>query len=223
VSREILPELPDESIHAVVTDPPYGTTEADKAKVTKRGSEIVEFGQEWDRELPLWWITEIFRILKPGGSVIAFVDTKRVDALWSAFETNGLRPLQCIYWRKTNPPPNPRKNFCSAVESAVFGRKEGKILWWAGGGVTHNIYDHPIVSAGERQHPTQKPERLMSWLIQLITPTKGTVLDPFMGSGTSALGCAPMGCNFLGIEKEPEYFEIAKARIAHARRQGRLF
>lgn len=64
-------------------------------------------------------------------------------------------------------------------------------------------------------HPTIKPQKLMRYLINLITPPKGIVLDPFMGSGST--GCAAMsdGFEFIGIEREPEYFEIAKARIEH--------
>ncbi len=61
--------------------------------------------------------------------------------------------------------------------------------------------------------PTVKPLKLMSYLINMITPPSGIVLDPFMGSGSTGVAAVKSGFNFIGMEKEPEYFEIAKARI----------
>jgi len=62
-------------------------------------------------------------------------------------------------------------------------------------------------------HPTQKPIRLLKYLINMFTRDNGTVLDPFMGSGSTGVACKQMNRDFIGIEKEKEYFEIAKARI----------
>ena len=63
-------------------------------------------------------------------------------------------------------------------------------------------------------HPTVKAQALMNYLIKLITPKGGTVLDPFMGSGSTGVACRNLGMNFIGIEKEQDYFEIAMKRIA---------
>jgi DNA modification methylase len=68
-------------------------------------------------------------------------------------------------------------------------------------------------SVAKNNHPTVKPIKLMQYLCRLITPKGGTVLDPFMGSGTTGLACKNEGFDFIGIEKEEEYFEIAKARL----------
>jgi len=70
------------------------------------------------------------------------------------------------------------------------------------------------VSLRQNHHPTVKPVALMSWLIKLIAPPGATVLDPFMGSGTTGLACMKTGRTFIGIEREAEYAEIAKARIS---------
>jgi site-specific DNA-methyltransferase (adenine-specific) len=71
----------------------------------------------------------------------------------------------------------------------------------------------------ERQnvHPTVKPTDLMAYLIRLVTPKGGTVLDPFMGSGSTGKACMREGMDFIGIEREEEYYEIAKARISYER------
>ncbi|MFH1183718.1 MAG: site-specific DNA-methyltransferase, partial [Chloroflexota bacterium] len=66
---------------------------------------------------------------------------------------------------------------------------------------------------GRNIHPTVKPLALMRWLVRLVTPAGGTVLDPFTGSGTTGMACLAEGFNFIGIEREPEYVEIARARI----------
>jgi len=62
-------------------------------------------------------------------------------------------------------------------------------------------------------HPTVKPLALMNYLVKLITPKGGTVLDPFMGSGSTGVACRNLGMNFIGIEKEQEYLDIARKRI----------
>jgi DNA modification methylase len=63
-------------------------------------------------------------------------------------------------------------------------------------------------------HPTVKPIALMEWLVRLVTPANGLILDPFMGSGTTGIAATRNGFNFLGIEQDKDYIQIAKARIA---------
>ena len=78
----------------------------------------------------------------------------------------------------------------------------------------------PKVSKSERgednTHPTVKPQELMKYLCRLVTPKGGTVLDPFMGSGSTGMACKDEGFEFIGIEREKEYFEIAEKRIQTA-------
>lgn len=71
---------------------------------------------------------------------------------------------------------------------------------------------------GGKVHPTQKPLALMEWCLSFL-PDAVTILDPFMGSGTTGVACVNLGRNFIGIEKDPQYFEIAKERIAEAERR----
>lgn len=72
-------------------------------------------------------------------------------------------------------------------------------------------------------HPTQKPIGVMIWVLQQLQPTAHTILDPFMGSGTTGVACARLGRKFIGIELEPKYFDIACRRIEEAQRQKDLF
>lgn len=77
-------------------------------------------------------------------------------------------------------------------------------------------------SGEEKQHPTMKPLRVMEWCLTHIPDAK-TILDPFMGSGTTGVACVKSGRNFIGIEREPSYFDIACRRIEEAYRQGDMF
>ena len=87
--------------------------------------------------------------------------------------------------------------------------------------MVRHLWSGPYMMQKEaRFHPTQKPVRVMQWSMEFV-PT-GTVLDPFMGSGTTGVACMNLGRKFIGIEIEPKYFNIACERIENAQRQGRL-
>lgn len=213
---EKLKEIPDASIDALVTDPPYGT--ASKTKIQKQGSNNLNaFAIEWDQDLPLEWLKQARPKLVDGGAFLIFTDNRMITTLWDELVDTGYKPLQTFYWVKKNPPPQPRKNFCSAVETAIFGRVDGKINYWGGGGHSPNCFSAPIVGGDERSdHPTQKPISLMAHLVRVLTPPNGTVLDPFMGSGTTGVAAVKGGFDFVGIEQHPPFFQIAKTRIEYA-------
>jgi DNA modification methylase len=99
---------------------------------------------------------------------------------------------------------------------------------WSGGG-KHGVFTFPKHDAGQGHgggsngHPTTKPQRLMRELVSLFTEDGATVLDPFMGSGSTGVACTSMNRKFIGIEIEPRYFDIACERIKAAQDQLRLF
>jgi len=110
---------------------------------------------------------------------------------------------------------------CEGLEERRFGvgdeRPSGSFGDRIGPRPDGGLRSTPVVT---NHHPTVKPVALMRWLVRLITPPGGTVLDPFMGSGTTGVACAREGREFIGIEREPEYLAIAEARIAAARAYG---
>jgi site-specific DNA-methyltransferase (adenine-specific) len=79
----------------------------------------------------------------------------------------------------------------------------------------------PSTTTTKNNHPTVKPTDLMGYLIRLITPKGGVVLDPFMGSGSTGKAAVREGMNFIGIEREEEYMEIAKSRIEHEQKKNK--
>jgi DNA modification methylase len=105
-----------------------------------------------------------------------------------------------------------------------------EMAWSSSGGVARMFRHHwdGMMKASERGesrvHPTQKPVVLMAWCMAAAkVPQGATVLDPFMGSGTTGIACIRSGRKFIGIEKDLRYYEIAKNRIIKELSQGRLF
>ncbi len=218
---EILKTLPANSIDACITDPPYGTNDG-RGKTIKRGSSHTNFSvMDWDRSLPLQYLLEIERIMKPDTWGAIFTDNMAISYVWSALEGYGLRPRNTFYWIKYNKAPTPRSNFKSCVETAVFFTKGRTTIKWNGGGNQPNYIDMPFVTGNERvDHPTQKPIKLMRHIIKLVTDEGDIVIDPFMGSGTTGCACALDGRNFVGIEINKEYFDIAQKRIEQCEKQS---
>jgi site-specific DNA-methyltransferase (adenine-specific) len=200
----VLPTLPDECVDAIITDPPFGT--ASDSKVQQRGRIQTTFAIAWDWILPVRWLAEAARVLKPGGSIMVFTDANRTQSIWRRYRKYGLHPLQQFGWIKNNPGVQPRQNFQSCLSLAVFGVKPGRRIFWGGGGITPNVFVCPTASGHERtSHPTQKPLKLMRHLVRLICPPGGVVLDPFAGSGSTLEAAIMEGRRYLGIELEPEY------------------
>lgn len=93
------------------------------------------------------------------------------------------------------------------------------LLWSSGTQNPGSFQSKGTDKSSQNHHPTVKPTALMQWLVRLVTPPGGTVLDPFMGSGSTGKACVLEGVGFIGIEREADYLSIAEARIAHARQQ----
>ena len=84
-------------------------------------------------------------------------------------------------------------------------------------------FSHGALASEGKQHPTQKPRALMEWCLIHVPSAAKIVLDPFMGTGTTGVACVNLGRSFVGIERDPDYFDIACRRIEEAGKQPRLF
>lgn len=117
-------------------------------------------------------------------------------------------------------PPCQRVLVWDKLQPADFSLAMLEMAWSNLGGPA-KMFRKSVLSY-EKQHPTQKPVELMKWCIGFL-PENHTILDPFMGSGTTGVACVNLGRKFIGIEIEPKYFDIACRRIAEAYKQPRLF
>ena len=215
--REILPTLG--KIGAVVTDPPYGMTSHD-----------------WDIEIdPIAWMVaksaicfsaEPFtqRLIK--SATIPF----KYDLIWVKNTATNLlnckiRPArsheQILVFGTPDYFPQMRKR--SKLELARLNAEQRLRMQFANPSSVL-FFDAVNNRNSEREdHPSQKPVDLLVWLLRSYTNTADTILDPFMGSGTTGVAAVQMGRRFIGIEREERYFEIACKRIEDAQRQGDLF
>lgn len=191
--REILPTLPN--VDAVITDPPYGLG-CKMQGGTWGAKEGFKEMLDWDSEAPS---VEI---------LLSIVDKAPFSVMWGG-NYYGLPPSRCwLIWDKAN---------------AVPTMADCELAW--------TNLDRPakrfrgLVGRVEYGHPTQKPLDLMEWTINQVDHCgeAKTILDPFMGSGTTGVACMNLDRHFIGIEREPKYFDIACRRIEDALRQERLF
>ena len=205
---DVLPLL--EQVDHVITDPPYNVR-AEDIDIVGRSAMRRDFG-EWDDEWsPRPSLTEWYRLMREGGSVLAFTS----DRLISEYRTAEFKPRGTIVWLKDNPAPSPRPGYVQATEWIVWLQKEGQRCVWNATGYTPNVLRYPICAGLERgSHPTQKPLRLMRSLVEQYSKPLETILDPFMGSGTTLRAAKDLGRKAIGIEIEERYCEIAAKRLS---------
>ena len=196
----VLPTLG--KVDAVVTDPPYGIGEA-AGKNASRGNVAVAK----DYGVAAWDDTTA------DAAVAAAITLAR----WSiVFGGNyySLPPTPCwLVWDKLNG-ANDFADCELAWTNLPKAVRRLRYLW-------NGMLKAPGETRGD--HPTQKPIGVMTWCLQQLPTDAHTILDPFMGSGTTGVACAKLGRRFIGIEIEPRYFDIACKRIEEAYRQPRLF
>jgi site-specific DNA-methyltransferase (adenine-specific) len=202
-------------VDAVITDPPYGidVDENNPFSYASKGAKK-ENPVEWDSSLPLDWIEPALAILYDGGNVLAFTDTRQVSDLWRYLEKVA-KTQRLFYYLKNTIMPQPHPRWASCVEVGVYARKHGKARFWGGGGASPNYWIGPRAVGSDRtEHPTQKNLDLMRKLIRDLCPEGGTVLDPFGGSGTTAVAALLEGRKCITIERDEKYFEIMRKRIS---------
>lgn len=205
--REILPSHP--KVDAVITDPPYGEVNRESAglrSLDKQAADVVNGGE-------LEAITGI-----EAESFYVWCGVSQVSELRDRFSSRGYT-VRLGGWEKTNPSPmNGDRMWLSGFEACVFARRKGAVF---NEFCKTAIWHGPTQS--ETEHPTEKPLWLFMKLANASSKQGQTILDPFMGSGTTGAACVNLGRKFIGIEIEPKYFEIACRRIEDAQRQQRMF
>lgn len=227
---ERMAEIEDGSVDLVLTDPPYGTTAC-----------------KWDAVIPfepMW--AQVWRVLKPNGAAVLFgsepfssflrisnIKSYSYDWKWEKTKPVGhlnanKKPMNkyedILVFSRRQPTYNPQgliaiepKLTKRTNKGGIYGAQAGKSSVRSFTGYPSNILK--FQSQNGELHPTQKPVTLMEYLIRTYTNQGETVLDFTMGSGTTGVACANTNRHFIGIEREPTYFQIAKDRIEEAQRR----
>lgn len=220
---EVLPTLG--KVDALVTDPPYGIINQFGSQAKKDGKRTLQFA--WDG--PQVNETVIAAVAKAGelaSSFFCFCGTSQISYL--ELELGKRFTVKPAVWIKACPPPSMPGNWWpSGFEYALYGYTPGAHF---GDDDTKrsNVFYTDTYRAGIRAaekvaHPTQKWLPLMERIVASIVPENGTALDVFMGSGTTGVACVRQGRSFVGIELNPEYFEIACDRIRRAYAEPTMF
>ena len=224
---DVMQGIPDGSVDMVCTDPPYGTTAC-----------------KWDSVIPfepMW--AQLKRIVKPNGAIVLMasqpftsalvmsnVGMFRYDLKWIKTQATGFynanrMPLRAhediLVFYRSLPSYNPQK---TAGEPYVQKRGSASNVYQGKDlsvtvnetGMRHPLSWQVFQRDADKVHPTQKPVALMEYLIRTYTNAGETVLDFTMGSGTTGVAAANTGRRFIGIERDPDYFAIAQARIQKA-------
>jgi len=198
-------------VDATICDPPYNIARENNFKTMGRSG--IDFG-EWDKGFDLFsYIDRVYKLLDKNGSFVVFNAWKNLGDISKYAENLGFITKDMIRLEKSNPMPRNRdRRYITDFECAiwftmpkakwVFNRQDEK-------------YERPkfVASIDKGLHPTQKSLKLMEWLVKIHTNENQTILDPFMGSGTTAIACKNLNRNFIGIELDDNYFEVAKNRI----------
>jgi site-specific DNA-methyltransferase (adenine-specific) len=215
---EFLPSLQKESADLILTDPPYEISRDTGFKAVKTGVRrfaiSMDFGK-WDKNFEglAQAVFYMYQILKKGGTCIIFYDLWKITPLKEMMENAGFKQIRMIEWIKTNPVPiNSSVNYLTnAREIALVGVKEGKPTF--NSKYDDGIYRHPIYHSKDRFHPTQKPLELFKELILKHSNEGELVVDPFSGSGTTAVASIMTNRNFSGCELDLEYYTKSIQRI----------
>jgi site-specific DNA-methyltransferase (adenine-specific) len=171
---------------------------------------------EWDSEFTLEtlekFVTEFYRVLRPGGTAIIFFDLWKITPLADMMKTSRFKQLRMIEWIKANPQPlNSSRNYLTNCrEIALVGVKKSKPTF--NSKYDNGVYRHPIATK-DRFHPTQKSLPLFEELVKKHSNEGDLVLDPFAGSATTGVAALASGRKFKGCELDEDFFKKAKKRL----------
>ena len=232
-----LKKIPDETFDLIFADPPYNLqlkselTRPDRSKVSAVNDKWDQFEnfKKYD-DFTYKWLGECKRILKKDGAIWVIGSYHNIFRVGTAIQNLGFWILNDVIWNKNNPMPNFRgTRFTNAHETLIWASKSEKSKY------TFNYqslkclnddlqmrsnWDLPICNGSERLkkdgkkiHSTQKPEALLHRILLATSNKNDLILDPFLGSGTTATVAKKLGRNYFGIEKEKNYFKAAEQRI----------
>ena len=215
--NEIMPTLQKESFDALITDPPYGLM--NKASTNKRKNKNITQLENWDT-LSYDWLPKAIELLKPNSNIVIFTDWMKITDLCNKLKECNCIPKDLFRFEKTRPtnPMTAKFRFAADCEYAIWAVKGETTNYTFNLGVQKWI--RPRVKSGLTKseypygkHPAQKPRRVSSTLIEILTNTGDKILDPFCGSASFGVTALLLKRDYVGIEKDEKYFQIAQKNI----------
>ena len=220
---DILPMLG--KVDAVITDPPF---ESDAHTAMRRTQKSIKSGKNDVIDFaPIDELTRLFiakyASTNCAGWALFFCQVEAASIYRDTLNSAGSKYKRTMVWVKPDSAPQfngqgPAQGY-ECISLAWCGNGASK---WNGGG-KRGVFEFCVNSGRYGGHPTEKPVPLMKELVRLFSGIRSSILDPFMGSGTTGVAAIQLGRKFIGIEREPKYFDIACKRIEQAVAQGQLF
>jgi DNA modification methylase len=235
---EVLKEIPDSSVHLIFCDPPYNLQLQGDLYRPNIQTKVDAVNDEWDKfdsfedydKFCIKWLTECKRVLNDNGTIWVIGSYHNIFRIGKIMQDLGFWILNDIIWNKTNPMPNFKgTRFNNAHETLIWAAKSQKSKFtfhykslkvFNDDKQMRSDWSIPLCNGGERikvngekAHSTQKPEALLYRVILSTSNPNDTLLDAFVGSGTSAAVAKMLRRNYIGIEKEKFYVDVANKRI----------
>lgn len=201
---DLLKDIPSKSVDVLYTDPPYIPPEHSKTltKYKKTLSEMVILESFYKR-----YLEEIDRVLKDDGILLLYCNSDSY-AMFYIHLYPYVKKMRCFVWDKIS--CSLGYTFRHQHELILYGERMNMKCIKCG---TGDIFKYKVVKAKDKDHPAQKPVDLHKHILQNIVDKDKVVLDTFMGTGSIGLACKELGCDYIGMELEIEYFNIAKEKL----------
>ena len=238
-SLELLASLPDRSVDMVFADPPYNLQLSGELR-RPNDSRVDGVEEDWDKfdgfnaydQFTWKWLDECRRVLKDDGTLWVIGSYHNIYRVGATLQDLGYWILNDVVWVKTNPMPNFRgRRFTNAHETLIWCARSADSKYTFNYEAMKALNDDlqmrsdwvmPICTGqerlknrnGDKAHPTQKPEGLLHRAILAATQPGDIILDPFFGTGTTGAVAKKLGRKYLGLEREAEYAEVARKRLA---------
>lgn len=235
---ELMRQIQPESVDCIFADPPYNLQLGGDLH-RPNNSKVDAVDDDWDQfdslkvydEFTKDWLSAARDCLKPDGSIWVIGSYHNIFRLGYILQDLGYWILNDVIWRKSNPMPNFRgRRFTNAHETMIWAAKSEKSKYYFNYDSMKALNEDlqmrsdwylPLCTGGERikgedgkkAHPTQKPEALLSRVIQSSTRKGDVIMDPFFGTGTTGAVAKKLGRNFIGLEQDKKYIEVAQKRI----------
>lgn len=230
----VLKNIPSESVDLVVTDCPYHIVSGGCTTIPKNNEpggifdrrstftqENAKSGKLFDNNEILFseWLPEIYRVVKDSSHIYIYINARNLCELQTEAEKCGFIFQNILIWDKGNVTPN--RYYLNGYEMILMLRK-GSAKNINNMSAKNIIYVDNII--GDKTHPTEKPVAVNRYLIENSSNINDVVLDPFMGTGSCGIACRELKRDFIGVEIDKKYFDIAKERIENTNmRKQKLF
>lgn len=199
-----------DSVDAIITDPPYGINYQSKQR--RAGVRMAKIKN--DNAPFIWWLYDAHRVLKPGGGLLCFTRWDVQQVFMDAIGLAGFDVKSDVVWDKVfHGAGDLKAQFAPTHENIIFAVK-GKFQFPARR--PRDVISCKKLGSNQLTHPNEKPVELLETLIQAITRPGDLILDPFAGSGSTLAAAERTGRQYIGVELDDDYFELARQHVREA-------